>query len=171
MGNGVVLKCVSENQRGETTVKKTKTLRLTSRAKSPKRPAKKVEAAPATDLKAMLQVAVEAATAAAPIVPGLDSDAGVPADLVGEPVKRAKAKAKQAPKAPKLPEAGVMIERQPGRGWFHVVIDCEHRGVLFQSTRHGRKIWVGEAPDRAIRAEGSNRRLALDAWIAAYRSA
>jgi hypothetical protein len=157
-----------------TTAKKTtkapkaKLLRLTSRAKSPKRPAKKVQAAPATtDLKATLEAAVEAATVAAPAVPGLDSDAGLPAEKIGEPVKSAKAKAKMPRTAPSL---NVVLDREPGAGWFHIAIDGERVGAVFKTTRKGIAFWAAETPDRALRAEGANRQAAVDAFVAMYRA-
>jgi hypothetical protein len=142
---------------------KAKLLRLTSRAKSPKRPTKKVRAqAPAiTDLKATSAAAVEAVSAAAPAVPGLDSDAGMPADQIGELVKPARGKAEPAPMS-------VRLDREPGRGWFHIVIDGERGGAVFKTTKKGVAFWAAETPDRALRTEGENRTAAVDAFVAMY---
>jgi hypothetical protein len=158
-----------------TTAKTTKTpkpklLRLTSRAKSPKRPAKEVRApAPAADRNATLEAAVEHLAAQVRAVPGLDSDAGTPAEQIGEVVKptRAKAKAPTKAKMPKAAPSSVVLDREPGRGWFHVVIDGARVGAVFRATRKGVAFWAAETPDRALRTEGANRRAAVDQFVAA----
>jgi uncharacterized membrane protein YdfJ with MMPL/SSD domain len=122
---------------------KAKLLRLTSRAKSPKPPAKKVQAAPATtDLKATLQAAVEAVTAVAPIVPGLDGDAGTPAEQIGEPVQpKAKAKKSKAPAATSdkgeallalltRPEGATVRQSLDATGWSHSAVKRHVTNVI-----------------------------------------
>jgi hypothetical protein len=156
------------------TAKMTKTLRLTSRAKSPKRAAKKIQAAPAPNLKEMLAASIELVTAAAPVAAGLDSDAGTPAEQIGELVRprvkpvrgKAKSKAKMAKSAP----MSVVLDREPGRGWFHVVIDGERAGAVFKTTRMGVAFWAAEPPDRGLRSEGATRTAAVDAFVQAYTS-
>lgn len=96
-----------------TTAKSTKTLRLTSRAKSPKNAApRRAMMKAAAETIAQELTAERTCPAAAPVIaeiiaqapvtPGLDGDAGTPAEQIGEVVKPAKAK-----KTGKKPEAKV----------------------------------------------------------------
>jgi hypothetical protein len=158
-----------------TTAKKSKTkparkLALTSRAKMGA--ARKAKPAPATDLKATLAAAVEAATAAAQIVPGLDSDAGVPAATIGEVVKPAKAKTK--PKATGM-RAGVELVKDP-KGWFHVEVDGQRAGTVGKSTKAGVPVWkagtsgyLKRGAEGAITAEGADREAAVAAFVKLWR--
>jgi hypothetical protein len=71
-------------------------------------------------------------------------------------------------KQPTPPTAikNVTLEREPGRGWHHVVVDGERVGVVFTTTRKGARLFAAETPDRALRAEGANRQAAVEAFVA-----
>jgi hypothetical protein len=91
-----------------TTTAKTRTLRLTSRAKSPKRPAKKARVQPPApaEIKETVHAAVEQIAAQVPTATVLDGGASMPAEQIGEPVNLAKGKAKTVAKQV-TPEAKV----------------------------------------------------------------
>jgi hypothetical protein len=153
---------------------------LTSPKKMPK--GKRAPVSTTTDLKATLRAAVEQVAGQVPTGPGLDGQSTLPGQSIGELVKpvqvpaRGKSRAEKAPKAKpakarKCDDAplSVVLDPEPGTGWFHVDIDGERVGAVFQSTKKGAKIWVGETRDRALRAEGKSRTAALDAFVAMHR--
>ena len=93
-----------------------KKIHLTSRAKSPKG-----AQAPATNLKATLQAAIEQVAAKAPGGPGLDGQSNLPEQSIGELVKpihppargKTKAETKPAPKAKKATPAPKANKPEP----------------------------------------------------------
>ena len=176
-----------------TTTAKTKTLRLTSRAKSPKKVKPQVRRitklaaqggipTAAETLKETLAASIEQVAAQAPVTPGLDGDAGVPAAQVGEVVKPAKGTAKSPKRPARKPTkpvaaAPLNVVLTPEAGWFHIDIDGARVGCVFKTTQKGVAMWkaqtgyarTGTSDDRAIFALGANRTAVLDAFVAMYR--
>jgi hypothetical protein len=134
------------------TPKKTKALTLTSRAKmgAARKARKKPAAAPAQPTPT---------APATPAVHPVAQDTSTPSTEQPAPAERL------APDAlGTLKKAS--LEREPGRGWHHVVIDGKRVGAVFVTTRKGARLWAAETPDRGLRAEGANRQEAVEAFVA-----
>jgi hypothetical protein len=145
------------------TPSKTKTRRLTGRAKSLRKSPKtatKTQAPAITDLKDTVQASV-ADIVAQVLAIGLDGDAAAPAEQIGEPVRPAKAK-KSAPKAEKAatkadakadtllalltrPEGTTVREMLTTTGWSHDGLKRHNTAVVRKEL--GFKFLIQRNPD------------------------